>query len=428
VRVLPSSIFPSGLLYLKEERNDMRKVALLALVVVLVAAFAAFPASARQEKPIKIGLVIDETGVGAIFAPSQIAGLEVALAQINAEGGILGRQVEYIKRDSQLDPAVGANVAREMILEDKVDFLLGPTSSSVALAVAEVALENKVPLALHTSNSVAITTTNFNPYIVQLVPNTTIEARSVATFIAELDFTDWATIGPDYAFGRDSYKAFEPRFLELKPDAKIVNSQWPPLAERDLSPYITAMLANQPEAIYSILWGEQLVTFVQQANDLGLFEEAQFVGLFDVDFMKAIGDELPEGLLGYSRAPFYAIDTPEMAAFVEEYLEVSGGVYPSDWGVMIYDAVMTLKAAAEAAGTVEGPAVSEALGGLTFMSLRGELTIRACDHMANVGEYVGITTQDSEYGFPILTDVRYIPAEETWNSCEEIEAIRANAG
>ena len=85
----------------------------------------------------------------------------------------------------------------------------------------------------------------------------------------------------------------------------------------------------------------------------------------------------------------------------------------------------TVAAAAEEAGSIEGEAVSEVLGGLTFEALRGDLTIRECDHMANVGEYVGVTTQDSEYGIPIMTDVTFVPAEDVWDSCEDIELMRA---
>ncbi len=401
------------------------------LVPLLVAALAMLSASvmlqAQDEDPIVFGFVVDETGVGAIFAKSQIAGLEIALEDLNAKGGILGREVTYIKRDSQLDASVGATIAEQFILEDGVDFLLGPTSSGVALAISEIAKQHKIPIAFHTSNTVKLSIDNWNPYMLQVVPHTNIEARAAALFASEQEFTDWATIAPDYAFGRDSFGAFQPRFAELKPEATIVTEQWPALAERDMVPFLTAIQANSPEAVYSALWGDQLVTFVSAANDFGLFEESQFIGLFDMDVMKALGDDLPEGLLGYSRAPFYAIDTEEMAVFVEKYHEKTGE-YPSDWGIMIYDAVMGLATAAEQAGSVEGDAVAAEIPNLVFTSLRGELTVRECDHMANVGEYVGVTSQNSEYdGLPILTDVRYIPAEELWDSCEDIIKIREAA-
>lgn len=399
----------------------LKKVLLLFSILVLTVALTV---AQDPPKPLKIGFVADQTGIGYLFAQSQLAGLQIAVSEINAAGGILGRPIEFIIRDAQLKPDVGATIARQMILEDGVELLLGPTSSSVALALAEIAKEYKIPLALHTSNTVALTTTNFNPFIVQLVPHTTIEARAAARYAGQLDYKTWGTIGPDYSFGRDSFNAFQPMLAEMNPEATIVSEQWPKLAERDLTPYISALQANPLDAIYSNLWGDQFVTFMQQAAPLGLFEDSQFVGLMDMDFMKAIGADLPEGLIGYSRAPFYGIEGEAIKTFVEKHKRLTAGQYPSDWAIMIYDAVYALKAAVEKAGTTDGEAVAAAFDDLTFTSLRGELTIRACDHMANVGEYVGKTAYVDEYPFPILVDVVYVPAEEVWDSCEDIEAMR----
>lgn len=399
----------------------------LTLLLVLLFALVSISAAQDAPPPLKIGFVADQTGVGYLFAQSQLAGLQIALNEINAAGGILGRPVEFIIRDAQLRADVGATIARQMILEDKVELLLGPTSSSVALAVSEVARENKVVIAFHTSNSIALTTTQGHPYMVQVVPNTTMEARAVARFASELPYTDWAAIGPDYAFGRDSFAAFQPALLELNPNVSLLTEQWPRLGDRDLTPFISAIQAVAPEALYGNLWGDQLVTFVQQAAPLGLFEDMTYVGLFDTDFMKSIGGDLPEGLLGYARAPFYAIDTPQMETFVAAHRKLTAGQYPSDWAIMTYDAVYALKTAVEIAGTTEGDAVAAALDDMSFNSLRGELTIRACDHMANVGEYIGFSTNESDFGFPIMTDITFVPAEEIWNTCEEVEEMRASA-
>lgn len=398
---------------------------------VVVTPTPAPEATAAPKTSIKIGFIADISGVGYIFSQSQLAGLRIALDELNAvdadgklvNGGILGLPVEYIVVDSALKPDVGAALARKLILEDKVDFLLGPTSSSVALAVSEVAKEYKVPIAFHTSNSAELTTNKGHPYLVQVVPNTSIEGRAAAQYAATLPQTKWGFIGPDYAFGHDQYNAFKPRLTEKNASAEVISEQWPKLAERDLTPYITALQASGPEAIYGNLWGDQLVTFVQQATPLGLFDSSPFMGLFDTDFMKVIGEDLPAGLPGYARAPFYAINTPEMETFVKKHQALTKE-YPSDWAIMTYDAVYALKAAAEKAGTTDGEAVAKALDDLTFKSLRGDLTIRACDHMANVGEYVGTTGTDPKYPFPILTNTTYVPAEEVWDSCEEVAKLR----
>lgn len=410
----------------------MRKLSLFVLLSLLLTVFAGVghaqdeEATCNADDPVLFGFVVDNSGVGVIFAESQFKGIDMAMADINANGGILGRCAEYIWQDSELDASRGATIAEQFVLEDNVDFLIGPTSSGVALAVTEVARENGVPVAFHTSNTVQLSTTRFHPYMVQLVPHTTIEARAVAQFAADQGFATWATVGPDYSFGRDSFGAFQPRLAELNEDAEIVTEQWPALGEADLVPYITAIEAFVPDALYSNLWGNQLVDFVSTADEFGLFEEITFFGLLDTDVLKVMGEDLPEGLYGYSRAPFYAIDTEQMADFNERFF-AEYEEYPSDWAIMIYDSVFALAAAAEAAETTDGDAVAAALDDLTFTALRGELTIRACDHMANVGEYVGISTQDSEFGIPIMTDVTFVPAEDVWDSCEDIEAMREEA-
>lgn len=375
------------------------------------------------ENPVVFGFVVDNSGVGVIFAESQFKGMDMAMADLNAQGGILGRCVEYIWQDSELNASLGATIAEQFVLEDQVDFLVGPTSSGVALAITEIARENQVPVMFHTSNTVQLSTTRWHPYMVQVVPHTTIEARAVAQFAAEQGLGTFATIGPDYSFGRDSFGAFQPRLTELS-DAEIVTEQWPALGDADFGPYLSAIEAFAPEGLYSNLWGDQLVNFISTGEEFALFDTLTFFGLLDTDVMKAMGEDMPEGLYGYARAPFYAIDTEAMADFNERHFEMYDE-YPSDWAIMLYDGVMALAAAAEEAGSVEGEAVSGALGGLTFDALRGELTIRECDHMANVGEYIGVTSFSEEFNLPIMTDVTFVPAEDVWDSCEEIEAMRA---
>ncbi len=129
---------------------------------------------------LKFGFIADVSGIGATFYKSQKAGIDLFIEEINAKGGILGKKLEVIVRDAQLKPDIGANLARELILSEKCDYLIGPTSSAVALAVTKVAKEFKKIIYFHTSNSEALTTTDFQPYMFQVVPNTGIEGRGMA--------------------------------------------------------------------------------------------------------------------------------------------------------------------------------------------------------------------------------------------------------
>ncbi|MEM9953179.1 MAG: ABC transporter substrate-binding protein [Chloroflexota bacterium] len=409
--------------------RQLKLLTLLAMIMALVVTstvIAQDDLSCDPSDPVLFGFVADNSGVGVLFAESQFKGIDMAMADLNANGGILGRCVEYIWQDAELNASQGAIIAEQFILEDEVDFLIGPTSSSVALAVTEVSRDNAIPIAFHTSNSIQLSNARFNPYGVQVAPHTTIETRAIAQFASQLGLNDWAAIGPDYAFGRDGFSTFAPELLENNPDAEILTEQWPALGEADLGPYLTAIEAIGPEAIFSNIWGDQLVNFITLAEEFDLFSEVTFFGLLDTDVMKTMGADMPEGLYGYARAPFYAIDTEQMADFNERFLEIYDE-YPSDWAILAYDAVLVLAAAAEEAGTVDGDAVSAALDDLTFTALRGELTVRGCDHITNAPDYIGVTTFSEEYNLPILTDIVEISAEEVWDSCEDIEAERAAA-
>src|SRR5579859_5689982 len=195
----------------------MRKIKVVSLLIVLSLTMLNAGISGAQTaapKTVKLGFVADVSGIGYVFSQSQEAGLELAIADINAAGGILGSKIDAPEiRDAQLTASIGADAAKQMILQDHVDFLLGGTSSGVAAALEQVAKDNHVVLALHTSNAASLTTTGGNPYVFEVVPNTTIEARAVAKYVtsqADLaKLTKWGTIGPDYSFGHDSFNAFQ---------------------------------------------------------------------------------------------------------------------------------------------------------------------------------------------------------------------------
>ena len=133
------------------------------LLAILMAVSTVSGKKALAADTIRIGWTADMPGIGATFYASQKAALELFIEEANAAGGVLGKKLELVIRDSQLKPDVGATVARELILSEKCDFLVGPTSSGVALAVTKVAQEFKKIIFFHTSNTEKLTTTDFQP-------------------------------------------------------------------------------------------------------------------------------------------------------------------------------------------------------------------------------------------------------------------------
>jgi branched-chain amino acid transport system substrate-binding protein len=373
---------------------------------------------------IRIGWTADMPGIGATFYESQKRAIELFIEQKNAAGGVLGKKLELVIRDSKLKPDVGATVARELILSEKCDFLIGPTSSGVALAVTKVAKEFKKIVYFHTSNTEKLTTTDFHPYMFQVVPNTGIEGRGITKFLSKKPYKRYCFIGPDYAYAHTQWDAFKKNLGKLNPDAEILEAVWTKLGETNYAPYIPTLIARKPEIVYTNLWGGGLSSFIKQAKPYGLFKKASITSLYDLDLLRATGLDMPEGLLGYSRCPFYAINTKEMTAFVEKY-HTKYNQWPSDWACMAYDGLIALTAAIEKAGSIDSDQVSKALGGLKFNSLRGSRYIRAEDHMANMGLYVGYTAKARKYkDFLILKDVVEVPAEDVWLSVEEVKKLQ----
>ena len=153
------------------------------LIVVLSLFFVVSIAQAADT--IRIGWTADMPGIGATFYASQKKAVELFIEDTNAAGGLLGKKLELVIRDSKLKPDVGATVARELILSEKCEFLIGPTSSGVALAVTKVAKEFKKIVYFHTSNTEKLTTTDYHPYMFQVVPNTGIEGRGITMFLSK---------------------------------------------------------------------------------------------------------------------------------------------------------------------------------------------------------------------------------------------------
>ncbi len=399
---------------------------LIGILSFLFVAGMTLASNVSAEDTIRIGWTADMPGVGATFYASQKKALELFFEETNAAGGILGKKLKLIIRDSKLKPDVGATMARELILNEKCEFLIGPTSSGVALAVTKVAKEFKKIVYFHTSNTEKLTTTDFQPYMFQVVPNTGIEGRGIAMFLSKKPYKRYCYIGPDYAYAHSQWDAFKKNLLKLKPDVQILKAVWSKLGETNYAPYIPTLMAKNPEVIYTSLWGGGLSSFIKQAKPYGLFKKSSITSLYDLDMMRATGKDMPEGLLGYARCPFYAVGTLDMQVFVEKYHK-KYNEWPSDWACMAYDGMVALTTAIKKADSAKSEDVVKVLGGLRYASLRGSRYIRAVDHMANVGLYVGYTAKDPRYKkFLILKDVVEVPAEKVWLPVEEVKKLQAN--
>lgn len=374
---------------------------------------------AAEGEPLRIGMATTLSGSIALFGVANQNGAQLAVDQLNEAGGVLGRPVELIVRDDQAEPEEGSALARDLIISEDVDVLLGPVSSGVALAITEVAKERKVPFIVHTSNTEALMVEEFHPYMVSVVPNTGMEARAQGVDLADSGFTRWATIAPDYEFGQAQTGTFVETITAENPDVEIIAQQFPELGETDFQPFITSLLSDKPDAVYSPLFAGDLVTFTRQAANFGFFDQTEFTALYETDALTELGDEVDlSGIRAYSRCPFN-IDTPQMADFVSAYQAAHDRV-PSDWACMAHDAVKLWAQVVEENGSADPEQFVDTVEGFEFTSLRGETSIRPVDHQAAVPSYIGELQFDEELGFYTYSDIQAVPAEEIWLSEDEV--------
>ena len=264
-----------------------RRFGIAGLVVALAVllAFAMAPATALAEKPIKIGLIDCYTGGAAAFTKPALAAWKMVVAEFNAKGGLKGRKIELLTRDSKFKADEALGHARELILKENVDFLGGTVSSSAALAVSEFARKKKKLLIIHISRSHRITGEKGHNYVFRACPSAAIEGLAGGAYAAQKPLKKWYIIGDDYEYGHSIADNFWKGLKKNKPEVVKVGEAWPKLRETDYTPYLTALVAKKPDAVYAAFGASGLISFMKQAKLFGLFEK------FPV-FAFALGDSL----------------------------------------------------------------------------------------------------------------------------------------
>jgi len=388
---------------------------MMRILIMLLGLVLAAPPAALAQKPIKVGFPMILSGPGALFGDPALKGAQMYVDELNATGGVLGRKIELLPRDTKGNADEAVRVSRELILKENVDFLVGTLTSAEGPAVSVVAKESKIVFIAPIPKTDQLTAPDkLHPYVFRVASTTTIEGRTAAELIAKWGVKRVATISPDYAYGQDVTKAFVDYIKKIKPDVEIVDQQWPKLGEADYTPFINAQMAKKPDAVFSSLWGGHFVTFAKQAKPLGYFEAIKynFFGAGEAaspETTKTMGADYPIGIWGNSYDAFYWTEGPpahrEYVARVSKYLKDE---YPSSWAIQGYIGMQALTEAVRKAGSTDSDKVSKALAGLTIDTPHGKLTIRAKDHQANRAQIYGKTVKDPKYPFAIMKPAVYV--------------------
>jgi len=404
------------------------KCAIIFLTVCMIVSIAA---TAPAAESYNLGVDLAITGTGALYCKDGVDAISLAVKEINAQGGFLGKHpIKLFIRDTHTKPDVAVREARDLILRDKVRTILGTYSSACAVAIKPVCQEYKVLHIPAISNSENITMVNFSPYTYQVVPNSYMQAKAVVLGVAELakkkGWKNYVTIASDYEWGRSTQNNTVALLAQVAPELKLKKEFWPALGETQFTSYITAIMAQKPDFVIGSIASKDNVAWMKQAQAYGFFDKIPYPGsLISVSELMLQAKTLPRGMIGLCRAPFFAhMDVPMMANFVENFRKIYNR-YPSDWAVMEYDAVYVLKQGIEKAGSIDSEKVKDALKGATVDTTRGRLYFRDIDNQLSCSSYIGVVADDPKYPFPIYHDLVEVKGPDSWRPEKEIEAARA---
>ncbi len=403
-----------------QKKNVGRAAALVAGVALAGAVFA--------QQPIRIGYAADMSGVCGPLVDSATKAFRMGVEELNKAGGLAGRKIEVIERDTKTKPDEGAKEVRDLIVNHKVDLVTGVCSSAVLLAETAVAGEFKVPFYTAIGATQTANLEKWHPHYWQTQPNALMEAVAAAEYVAlNKDWKKIATLAYDYEWGHTSVNAFVAHLKKLRPDVEITPMVPVKLGETNLTSYITAVLSQKPHAVYGAIFGGGLVNLVKQGKSFGFFEQTNLVTLTTVDFLQSMAADMPaKGVHGFSRGPFYLLGNAKAKAFTDAY-KARYSKDPDDWAVLAYDGLMFYAAAVRQAKSAKADDVMKAVSSVRYDGLRGTMSVRALDGQMDAPTWVGRVGKDPKFPYAVLQDAVRIGAERTMLAEDAVKAARAKA-
>jgi branched-chain amino acid transport system substrate-binding protein len=355
--------------------------------------------------------------------------VQLAVDEVNAQGGVDGRRVEFFFEDDQMSKPVAGAVVSRYINEDRVDFLMGPTSSGVATVVSDSAKAYKIPLILTQAADPTLTGSLFHPYVFATMSNAMMHSRAGAFVAAGLPFKKWMTIYPNYSYGTSSWAMFKDKLQKLRADISIVGAdQAPPLGCTNYGSFITAIHDAQPEAVWAPLWGSDAVLFIKQAIAAypDFFTKIQFMipDGASLEILNPVGADMPNGILMSSRYYFASPEFEGNASFQQAYLARFGEM-PDYMAEETYAGVYFLKAAIERAGSTKADKFVEAVEKepLAWNTPEGWKIMRKDDHQVVEDVLWGRSSYSAGDPSAKMIDVQAIQGETIVRTPEELAAI-----
>jgi len=350
-----------------------------------------FIIQARAETSIKIGMVDPLTGVYAAVAQNEVIGAKLAVEQLNAKGGILGRQIELLVEDSANDVGTGVQKARKLIERDNVSFLIGDVNSGVAQAIAQVANEKKILHIVSGGHTDTITGKDCKWNVFRVCNTTSMEANSVCQLLFTKYGKKWHFITPDYAFGHTLKQAATKNLEKL--GGTVTGNELTPLGTTDFSAYLIKARTANPDIILVLPQGSDMVNCLKQIVQFGIDKQVKIAGLQqELESLEAIP---PEARIGTWMFEWYwkQPGVPGVEKFVADIRKANNGKVPTARNWFGYTAMQTLAAVANSEKSTDSVKLARALGGF---ELPAEVRLqpnkcyyRSGDHQLMTSAFVG---------------------------------------
>lgn len=377
---------------------------------------APFIVTALGEEPVKIGMVNPLTGVLSALAQSEVDGARYAEAEINKNGGILGRQVQLLVEDSANDVGTGVQKTSKLIDRDKVAVILGDVNSGIAYAMSQVTSEKKVFHIVPGGHTDPITGTNCKWNVFRVCNTTTMDAAAITPELVKRFGKKWFFITPDYAYGHTLEDAF---IKQLKKLGGTFEGDYLPINNTDFSATLIKAKGYKPNVLLNNMGGLTQINCMKQFTQFGMQKEMALGGaLFELETVKALQ---PDAQAGWWDMEWWwnQPDVPEVVKFVKDYRAATKKT-PSarDW--FGYVSMHTVRLAAAKANSLDGPKLAMAVEDLELppeVALQpGKVRYRAGDHELMPNIFIGEVHPPKSGPDDVFTIAGRVPGEQAAGS------------
>jgi branched-chain amino acid transport system substrate-binding protein len=390
-------------------------------VLAFTAALTMLGPAASAQETIKIGELNSYKSQTAFLDPYK-KGWEMAIEEINAAGGVLGKKLEVIARDDGSNPGDAVRVADELVTREGVNILAGTFLSNIGLAVTEFAGKKQVFFLAAEPLTDKITWQNGNKYTFRLRASTYMQVAMLLPDALAAKKKRWALVYPNFEYGQAAAAAFKDLMKAKQPDIEFVTEQAPPLGKVDAGAVVQAIDDAKPDAIFNVLFGADLAKLVREGTVRGVFKGKTVVSLLsgEPEYLDPLKDEAPVGWIvtGY---PWDKIKSPEYKTFLDAYQKKYSD-YPRLGSVVGYVTMKSIAAGIAKAGSTDTEKLVAAFKGLKVDSPFGPFTYRASDHQATMGAFVGKIALENGKG--TMADFKFVDGATVLPGDDEVKKMR----